>query len=488
MSLADFEDSVREFVSNVENAYWDLFYAYRELEAQTAARDAAASVAQKTRVKEDEGQIGKLELASANEQLLRFESAIIESMEGRLIDGTQANSGISGGSFRRNVGVRTAERRLRYLIGMSITDGTLLKPADQPVMAALAFDWNQSVDTALSNRPEVRRQKWMIKQKELELTAARNFLLPRVDLVGNYRLRGLGKHLAGSGSTFNDDIASNATSQGARSDAITDLLSGEFQEVRFGAEVALPVGFRQANSAVRNAELSVQRERAVLKEQERKIVLDLSNTIAECRRAYNAMQVAQQRHQAATEYRSQALERLDRNRVQYDVLLEAQRRILEAQLQFINAEVEYAVAIKNVHFERSSFLQYHGIALVESQSDPKAASDYRSRKSRMTQPLNYAMQDPPIGIAKGLAMPQSACSQCGASHSDCNCNPRVASSGCAQCGQTTCTCQPGTVPAMPATTSVAKQEAPKESESEESDLPANGLGKNKPKFLPPPSQ
>ena len=44
MSLADFEDSVREFISNVENAYWDLHYAYRELEAQTAARNAAAKL------------------------------------------------------------------------------------------------------------------------------------------------------------------------------------------------------------------------------------------------------------------------------------------------------------------------------------------------------------------------------------------------------------------------------------------------------------
>ena len=110
ISLADFEDSVREFVSNVENAYWDLYFAYRELEAQTSARDAALDVAKKTRVLEQEEKIGKLELASAEEQLLRFEIALIESLEGRLLDGTQANSGSSGGSFNRSIGVRTAER------------------------------------------------------------------------------------------------------------------------------------------------------------------------------------------------------------------------------------------------------------------------------------------------------------------------------------------------------------------------------------------
>ena len=396
ISLADFEDSVREFVSNVENAYWDLYYAYRELESQTAARDAALIVTQRTEELRRAEKIGQLELASAKEQLLRFEAAIIESLEGRLIEGTQSNSGTSGGSFRRTVGVRIAERRLRYLMGMPITDGTLIRPSEQPIKAALAFDWEQTVNSALANRPEVRRQQWFLKQKELELTAARNFLLPRLDLVGNYRFRGLGKHLTGGSVSFIDDINADADTAGALSAAFSDLSSGNFQEVQIGAELRLPVGFRQANAAVRNAELTIQRERSIMKELERKIVLDLSNVVAECRRSYNAMKVAERRFEAAVEYRKQAAERVQNGRAQFDVLLEAQRRILEAQLQFINAEVEYAIAIKNVHFERATFLNYHGIALTESQSDPQAYDDYNGRRIRMTKEINYVIHDPQI--------------------------------------------------------------------------------------------
>ena len=412
ISLADFEDSVREFVSNVENAYWDLYYAYRELDTQTAARDAALIVTQRTEELRRAEKIGQLELASAKEQLLRFESAIIESLEGRLIDGTQSNSGTSGGSFRRTVGVRTAERRLRYLLGMAITDGTLIKPSEQPIKAALAFDWEQTVDVALAKRPEVRRQQWFIKQKELELIAARNFLLPRLDIVGNYRFRGLGKHLTGGSVTFNDDVAANVDTVSAQSAAFSDLSSGNFQEVQFGAELRLPVGFRQANAAVRNAELTVHRERSVMKELERKIVLDLSNVIAECRRSFNAMQVAERRFEAAVEYRTQAAERVKNGRSQYDVLLEAQRRILEAQLQFVNAEVEYAIAIKNVHFERATFLDYHGIALAEGPSDAQAYADYAGRRSRMTREINYVIQDSHISQTSASAGLDSSCQTC----------------------------------------------------------------------------
>ena len=41
ISLADFEMAVRDFVSQFEDAYWDLYFAYRDLDAKTLARDGA---------------------------------------------------------------------------------------------------------------------------------------------------------------------------------------------------------------------------------------------------------------------------------------------------------------------------------------------------------------------------------------------------------------------------------------------------------------
>ena len=395
ISLAAFEQGVREFVSNVENAYWDLYFGYRELNAQTDARDAAYVVFKDTEAEAGTKRISDLELASAKEQYLRFESAVYESLEGRLIEGTQTNSGSTGGSFRRTAGVRVAERRLRYLIGMPITDGTLLKPSDRPLTAPMVFDWDQSVASALTARPETRRQRWIVKQRELELTAAKNFLLPRFDVVGNYRFRGLGKSLTGGSVTLQDDIA-NGTDNSA---AFSDLASGDFQEVQIGAELRMPVGFRRANAAVRNAELLVQRSRAILKEQERKILLDLSNAIAECRRAHGAMMLAKRRYDAAVDYRKNAALRALTGRSQFDVLLEAQRRILEAQLQYISAEVEYAIALKNVRYEKASFLEYHGIALSESESNPQAYIDNQRRVAARKKEMSYVVRDAVIGLS-----------------------------------------------------------------------------------------
>ena len=238
----------------------------------------------------------------------------------------------------------------------------------------------------------------MAKQRELQLVAARNFLQPRFDVVGRHRFRGLGRDLTG-GEPFQNVIDSPNNNDNV-SGGFADLGSGNFQEWQLGLELKMPVGMRQAHAGVRFAELGVQRERTVLKEQERKILLDLSNAVADVRRSSSSMSVAEQRYEAAVEYRAQAAERIERGRAQFDVLLEAQRRVLEAQVQFINAEVENGIAVRNVHFERGTLLNYHGILLSENESDPAAYISANRRRGKRIAPMNYVMRDQTIARSK----------------------------------------------------------------------------------------
>ena len=65
-------------------------------------------------------------------------------------------------------------------------------PIDRPTVAKVEFDWCEITEEALARNLDLRRQKWRIKQRELELIAAKNLLLPRLDLNGTYRWLGLG--------------------------------------------------------------------------------------------------------------------------------------------------------------------------------------------------------------------------------------------------------------------------------------------------------
>lgn len=72
-------------------------------------------------------------------------------------------------------------------MGISSSDGRLIRPSDEPTTARISFDWQQSLVEALSRSAELRKQKWRVKQRELELTAAKNLLLPRLDVGGRWR-------------------------------------------------------------------------------------------------------------------------------------------------------------------------------------------------------------------------------------------------------------------------------------------------------------
>ena len=52
---------------------------------------------------------------------------------------------------------------------------------EEPPSAPIRFDWQITAQQSLALRPELRKQRWLVKQRELELIANKNFLLPRLD-------------------------------------------------------------------------------------------------------------------------------------------------------------------------------------------------------------------------------------------------------------------------------------------------------------------
>jgi outer membrane protein TolC len=401
IAIADFEIGIRDMVSNVENAYWDLYFAYRDLDAKTAARDAALDSWRRVQALAQAGRKGGEadKEAEAREQYFRFQEEVQNALTGRLIDGTQTNNGSSGGSFRGTGGVQVTERRLRLLIGLPITDGRMLRPTDQPKLAKVEYDWYTALSEAVVRRAELRKQQWVVKRRELEVVAARNFLLPNLDTVGRYRFRGFGKDLINSQSNSSERF----------DNAYENMLDGDFQEWQVGLELNMPLGFRKGHAAVRQAELQVARERAILKEQERDVQSGLSNAAAELERSYVVAQTSFNRRAAAKEQLGAIEAAYESDKAGLDLVLDSQRRAVESESRYHAALVEYALAIKNLHFEKGSLLDFNEISLAEGPWPKEAYRDAAKRdgKGRPIFPLNYIMHRGPA-ISAGQVPQQTA--------------------------------------------------------------------------------
>jgi hypothetical protein len=198
----------------------------------------------------------------------------------------------------------------------------------------------------LSQRTELAQQRLRIKRRSLELRASENFVKPDLDVVGRYRRRGFGDNL------YDPHFVTITPAEAV--DAGTD-------EWQIGMELNMPFGFRQGHVAVANAQLALSRERALLEEMERQVLHDLSNAVAEKTRMFQLVQTTYNRRSSALQQYSVLTDpevQEAQREIDYDVLLDSERRLAEAEADYYRAVVGYAVALKNVYLEAGSLMQY----------------------------------------------------------------------------------------------------------------------------------
>jgi outer membrane protein TolC len=358
ISLADLEANVRNTLSDTENAYWELYFTYRYLEAQKTARSSTLQTWRK---------IHALYLAGA-----RGGEAEKEAQARAQYFQYRANVQLALNSLF------VAENSLRYMLGLSVSDGRLIRPADEPPTAKVSFEWRDIHAEGLARSVELRRQKWRIKQRELELIAARNQIMPRLDVNGIYRFVGLGQDL------YNTNPASiNGPGYLQGTSALGVLGSGQFQEWQLGANFAMPLGFRKELAQVRFYELNLAREKARLQDYE----LEVSNTVASALRSveysYALAQTTFNRRVAAEKQVEAVQAAFDAETVTLDLLLTAQQARADAELSYFRLLTDYAKSITNIHFRKGSLLEYDGVYLTEGPWPAKAKFDaYRLARQR----------------------------------------------------------------------------------------------------------
>ena len=342
ISIGQFEQGVRQFVNETVDAYWDLYFSYRNFESAKIARDTALETWNTVKARFDNdlpgGEADKE--SQAREQYYLFQQQVVAALNG------DAPAGV--------IGILQAEANLRRLIGLPQTDGRLLQPTDSPMSVKTVYDWDALVNVALDRRVEIRQQLWRVKRTELQLLASRNFLLPRLDAVATYRNNGFGDDLIGGGGRF--------------SSVLSDQASGDHNEWELGLQLNVPLGYRQASAGVRSSQLQLQRERAILDEQEKQVIHDLGTAIRQTEQYHSAVENAYNRLLAAQDTVKARQAAFEADAVSVDLLLEAQRRLVESQTAFHRAEVSLQRANESVNRESGQLLASHSIGLDQMPS------------------------------------------------------------------------------------------------------------------------
>ncbi|HND54497.1 MAG TPA: TolC family protein, partial [Pirellulaceae bacterium] len=238
------------------------------------------------------------------------------------------------------------------------------------------------------------------KQRELELISARNNLLPWLSVSTAYRWVGVGDQLANA-SRGNVPFVGGTNPSG--STAFEEMTGGQYQEAYVSMDFLPPqFGARREMSNLRFSELNLARTKAQLEEME----LNLSHLLTGAVRDVDAnYSLAQTNFNwwAATQKEVEAFDALYQGgKSTLDLVLDAQRKRAQAQVQYYRALTDYNKTLAMVHYRKGSLLEHNNVFMSEGPWPMKAYWDAmeKARERDASHHMNYGYTRPSV-VSRG---------------------------------------------------------------------------------------
>ncbi|MCZ6778272.1 MAG: TolC family protein, partial [Acidobacteria bacterium] len=243
ISQNDFRQEVMNVISDVEKAYWDLSYRILDLEVNNQSLQLAEDLLRLNQVKVRVGTLAPIEITQA-------EAGVADREEGVILAQSE---------------IHNAEDRLKQLMGPPsdpLWAYTLL-PSDDPPFDESVPDLGESLERAMSERPDLDRARIDRRSREVEYAFARNQRRMDLTLDASYGANGLGgdEGVLVCVDTSNiptgdapadclapDRVVRNIISVTDLGDALEQARERDSDSWRVGLTLTVPVGNRNAAS------------------------------------------------------------------------------------------------------------------------------------------------------------------------------------------------------------------------------------------------
>lgn len=341
LSEIDFLENLQNLAREIGDLYWDLYQNYQDYESENATSKVAKELWDRMTNRED---------IESGVEVAQAEDAYYESKSRE----EQALSNLF-----------LTEAKLRRLLGLPIDDSRLIYPIDQPRDEELPFNRALCLYEALINRTELTRQKTNLHSLQLQLTAARKLVNPRLDFVGGYALNGLGNNLYSANTNFNPPAGSFGVNPNLPyNSALSNLYSARETSWSAGFEYSIPLWLRQEKAQVRQLELRIIKARAALAAQEDEIAHELNSVLMTIKRSYSMSRFSRKRLQAARKRVVAAESEYIAGSKSNDLFLRALTSKTQAQVAYARNIAEYNKALRDLLYRTGHLLNADGVQLL----------------------------------------------------------------------------------------------------------------------------
>jgi HAE1 family hydrophobic/amphiphilic exporter-1 len=338
-SYQGFVRSVQTAVNGVEQAYWDLVYAIRNLEVKREALVVATDLNRITRIKIDVGSLAPIDITQTEVGIATAEQNIIiaESLIG------------------------DAQDRLKRLLNFGPDQWAVpVIPTDEVRSEQTTVNVEEGMKTALERRPEVIAAEYNVDSDRIRYDFWRNQTLPQLDFVGSYGN-------SGEGTTTRRDSMGNIVSRtpGGFGDAFQQVLDRDFKNWSVGLNFSYPILNRRARGQRGAALYTWESNKAALISLEQNVTLEV-------RAAARDIDTARRTIAAAQKSRELAERNLDAERKKFEngmttsfQVTQIQNDLSAARTAELQALAVYRKALSTYHYAIADILEWKSIRIED---------------------------------------------------------------------------------------------------------------------------
>ena len=212
-------------LQQVEDAYWEFAAAQVEVDVKEQSLELAERLLEETR-----------------ERIRVGTSAPIDLVQSEASVATRRQDVILARNARAN-----KEDALKKVLGFETPgEWAMAIQTNEPyVFEPLEVDLAQSIETAIANRPEIRRQQLLIENTELYTKLARNATLPSLDLNASYGFGGVGGTLSDPTTPITGE---SIETKGGFDDSVDQITDLDFPYWVLGVNLKVPLGNNDAKA------------------------------------------------------------------------------------------------------------------------------------------------------------------------------------------------------------------------------------------------
>lgn len=350
-AIRNYEAQIAATVLQVERAYWDLVGAIQNVRVQEQGLAASRELLRQNQGKFDVGAVPRTAVLEAQADVARREAELI----------------------RVERAVATLRDSLRALVNAPQEEADaviLIDPTEQPEIQPYPLDVDASLRRAREERPELAAAELQVRVAGLNLKAAENQLLPRLDAVGSIGLNGLSGDQVPLPTPGQEpiEVAPSAFAGGYR-DALELMFDGRFYSYLAGVVLEIPIANAAARADYATAKIDLERARLGFHQVQQLVTLEIKTSI-------NNLQSDLKSIEATRIARELAAENLQNQQARYDVglattkdLLDFQDQLTQAQAAEVQALTRYAIDLAELRRAEGTLLEARNVVLDVAPED-----------------------------------------------------------------------------------------------------------------------